>query len=134
MPYRMTVAESEVFGLEKYKNAKGNTECVEFVRQVTGAPPTGTWKKGKRVKGAQPGEVEIYTAIATFDDAGRYPTDAKGRHAAIYLAHDGSGISVLDQWNSQKQVLKRTIRFGRDSAASNYRRSNDGDVFYVIEG
>ena len=117
-------------GAKKWTNAKGNTECVEFVRQATGAPATTVWKPGVRVKDAARGSISAYTAIATFDDAGRYPTDDKGRHAAVYLSHDGSGIRVLDQWNAQGEVRERTIFFGR---AAGTRRSNVGDVFWVVE-
>jgi hypothetical protein len=111
-----------------YPNAKGNTECAEFVRQVTGAPQTAAWKKGSLVKTAIIGSILPGTAIATFDDAGKYPTDSKGRHAAIYVSHDVIGITVMDQWNAQGKVLKRVIRFGRTGS-----RSNNGDCFYVID-
>ena len=130
MAFKLQVAKSDVLGVGKYKNAKGNTECVEFVRQVTGAPETALWTKGKKVSEATAGEIPEGTAIATFDDEGRYPTDAAGRHAAVYLSHDATGIRVLDQWNNQGEVKERTIRFNRPKGT---RRSNDADTFYVVE-
>ena len=134
MAYRMfMVVVPEGRGAEgksKWVNAKGNAECVEFVRQATGAPATATWKPGVRVKDAAPGSIPAYTAIATFDESGRYPADALGRHAAVYLSHDSSGIRVLDQWNSQGEVKPRTIFFGKPEGT---RRSNVGEVFYVVE-
>jgi hypothetical protein len=39
MPYLMKAQEGDVFQVKRYVDAHGNTECVEFVRQVTGAPP-----------------------------------------------------------------------------------------------
>lgn len=75
-------------GAKKYTNAKGNTECVEFVRQTTGAPHASIWKRGVRVKDAIQGEILPGTAIATFDDEGKYPTDPLGKHAAIFLSKD----------------------------------------------
>jgi hypothetical protein len=119
-----------VFGKGKYVNSSGNTECVEFVRQVTDAPATTAWKIGTKISDAKPGEVLRGTAIATFDTNKRYPQDGKGKHAAIYLRHDAMRILVLDQWNDQGEVKERPIAFKRPNGT---RRSNDGDTFYVIE-
>jgi hypothetical protein len=130
MAYVMSIEGSETGGKKKFVNEKGNTECVEFVRQVTDAPGTPKWVRGRLVKGLKAGELARGTAIATFDDNGKYPTDSLGRHAAIYLSHDNEGITVLDQWNAQGEVLRRVIRFNRTEGT---RRSNNGDVFYVIE-
>jgi len=130
MPYKLIIAEADVLGKAKFTNAKGNTECVEFVQQATGAPMTTDWRKGIRVSDAKPGEIPRGTAIATFDANDRYPTDALGRHAAIYLAHDEHRILVLDQWNAQGQVLQRPIWFKRPKGT---KRSNDADTFYVIK-
>ena len=130
MSYQLKVPERDVFGPKKYANAKGNTECVEFVRKTTGAPETALWKKGIKVSDAKPGEIKRGTAIATFDDAGKYPTDALGQHAAIYLSHTAQAIHVLDQWNSQGEVKERPIWFNRPKGT---RRSNDASTFYVIE-
>jgi hypothetical protein len=117
-------------GKKKWTNAKGNTECVEFVRRATGAPPTALWKPGLHVRATAPGVISPYTAIATFDKDSKYPSDELGRHAAVYLSHDSTGIRVLDQWNAQGEVLERTIFFNRMPGT---RRSNDGDTFYVVE-
>lgn len=130
MPYRMSVAESSVYVARKYQNPEGRTECVEFVRQVSGAPQTKMWKKGINVIDAGPGAIVSGTAIATFDDAGHYPEDSLGKHAAIYLSHSPAGIEVLDQWASQGAVKKRTIRANNHHSTS---RSNIAETFYVIE-
>jgi hypothetical protein len=130
MPYRLRIAENDVFGKGKFKNAKGNTECVEFVRQTTGAPPTSTWKRGQKVADALIGSIPRGTAIATFDDKGKYPADGLGQHTAIYLKHDKSAIWVLDQWNAQGEVKERSIWFNRPKGT---RRSNDANTFYVVE-
>jgi hypothetical protein len=82
------------------------------------------------VSEAKAGEIPRGTAIATFDADGKYPTDALGKHAAVYLSHAATGILVLDQWNDQKEVKQRTIWFNRPKGT---RRSNDADTFYVIE-
>ena len=130
MSYKLTMAEKDVLEKAKFKNAKGHTECVEFIRQATGAPETSKWKRGVKVADTVLGTIPRGTAIATFDDKGSYPTDALGKHAAIYLSHDKNGIQVLDQWDSQGQVRPRSIWFNRPKGT---RRSNDGDTFYVIE-
>ena len=128
MAYQMQVKEKDVLGPNKYVNAKGNTECVEFVRQVTGAPKSELWKRGISVKDAKLGEILRGTAIATFDDNGKYPVDGQGKHAAIFLSKSPAGIQVLDQWDSQGEVLPRTIKFSHPG-----KRSNNGDTFYVVE-
>lgn len=128
--YQLKVAEKQVLGKSKYVNAHGKTECVEFIRQTTDAPQTVKWKKGKKVSDAKFGEIPRGTAIATFDANGKYPTDALGKHAAIYLEHNAQRILVLDQWNDQGEVRERPIWFNRPKKT---RRSNDADVFYVIE-
>ncbi len=127
MLYFMKVSEGAVLGPKKYVNKLGNTECVEFVRQVTGAPNTMIWKRGASVKETAAGKILRGTAIATFNDNGNYPSDALGKHAAIYLGHNAVGIQVLDQWNAQGEVLPRTIRFNNPG-----KRSNNGNTFYVI--
>ncbi len=130
MSYLLKVAEKDVLGPKKYVNGQGNTECAEFVRQATGAPQTSSWRRGKLVKDAPFGGIARGTAIATFDSAGNYPTDAMGRHAAVYLEHNKDHILVLDQWNSQGEVRQRSIFFNKPAGTS---RSNDASTFYVIE-
>jgi len=130
MSYQLKVAEKDVLGKGKYKNSRGHTECVEFIRQATDAPQTTLWKQGKKVSDTKPGEIARGTAIATFDDKGCYPTDALGKHAAIYLMHDNNRIVVLDQWDAQGEVKERPIWFKRPKGT---KRSNNADTFYVIE-
>ena len=93
----MSVIESNVLGPKKYVNSNGNTECVEFVRQVTMSPHTTLWKRGVSLKDSDIGSIRRGTAIATFDDNGKYPTDGQGKHAAIFLGKSVVGIQVLDQ-------------------------------------
>ena len=129
MPYKLKVDEKAVGGKGKYVNAKGNAECAVFVQQATGAPVTSQWARGIQVKTASSTEIPRGTAIATFDSGGHYPTDTSGKHAAIYLSHDKDQILVLDQWKSQAEVKQRSIWFNRPEGS----RSNNGDMFYVIE-
>jgi hypothetical protein len=129
MPYKLQQAEADVLGEKQFINAKGDTECVEFVRQATGAPQTTFWKPGVHVVNAKVGTIPRGTAIATFDKDGKYPTDALGKHAAIYLSHDVEGIRVLDQWNKQGKVLPRTIHINRPD----FPRINSAKQYFVIE-
>lgn len=87
------------------------------------------WKKGDKVLDAKRGAIPRGTVIATFDDRGRYPTDGKGRHAAVYLSHTLHAIEVLDQWNAQGRVLKRFIRV----QPADRPRSNAAQTFYIVE-
>ncbi len=111
-----------------YKNASGNTECVEFPKQALQLPATALWIEGIKIGRGTAGLMRG-TAIATFVD-GKYPQiGASGKHAAIYLEQNDTGIVVLDQWRAQGMVKKRTIRFDSKSASL----SNQGDAFSVIE-
>ena len=130
MSHVLKVPERDVFGTAKYVNKQGKSECVEFVRQSTGAPQSAIWKKGKKISDADFGEIRRGTAIATFDSNGKYPVDGRGKHAAIYLEHNAQRILVLDQWNDQGEVKQRPIWFNRPKGT---KRSNDADTFYVIE-
>jgi hypothetical protein len=131
MSYMLTIKESSINTdvLNAYQNAKGKTECAYFVQQVTNAPSTDVWTPGTKVLDAGAGTILRGTAIATFVN-GHYPTDDLGKHAAIYLSHDNNGIEVLDQWNAQGMVKKRTIRAHKPEGT---RRSNAAEYFYVIE-
>jgi phage-related tail fiber protein len=129
MSYKLQEAEAEVRKKNQYVNAAGNAECVEFVRQATGAPHTTLWKQGEFVLDAPRGGIPRGTAIATFDSKGKYPVDGKGKHAAIYLSHTANSICVLDQWKAQGFVKERTIR----AKASDHPRSDCAQCFYVIE-
>jgi len=106
------------------KQVIGNGQCVQFVQECAGAPPSSQWKGGESVAG---NDIPLGTAIATFDDNGRYPNASTGNHAAIYDGQDQNGIWVYDQWKGQP-VHRRFIPFrnGKGSA------SNDGDAYSVI--
>lgn len=129
MAYILKWPEAEVQMARQFVNAAGQTECVEFVQQAAGAPQTTAWRRGVRVLDTPLGAIRRGTAIATFDEQGHYPTDTLGKHAAIYLSHDRSGIRVLDQWRDQDYVQARTIR--ADATARS--RCDCARYFYVIE-
>jgi hypothetical protein len=128
--YALKISEKDVLGKGKFKNAKGHTECVVFVQQATGAPETSKWEQGLQVSEAGPAQIPRGTAIATFDEDKKYPTDTLGKHAAIYLTHDKTAIRVLDQWNDQGEVLPRPIWFNRPKGTP---RQNDASTFHVIK-
>lgn len=101
-----------------------NGHCVAFVKEVAGLPPTTHWRAGGPALDAEPG-----TAIATFDNDGRYGNHGDGRsHAAILLEATGYGLRVMDQWIG-RPVGERLIRF-RDGDALPV---DDGDAYRTIE-
>jgi hypothetical protein len=119
----------ESFAGKGYPNDKGNTECVEFIKQTLTAPPTKLWREGDKVTQGNR-SILAGTAIATFVK-GEYPQiGSSGKHAAVYLDQDGSGIIVLDQWRTQGSVRKRTIRWNPTDPPN---LSNNGKAFSVIE-
>lgn len=132
MPFVVDVSKVKLNEEGAYKNSKGNTECVVFIQQAPlmgggSVPGTTDWRKGKYVKGLTDAEIAKGTVIATFDENNRYP--GSERHAAVYISQDANGITVYDQWNAQKMVKQRVIRFkGGES-----RSVNDGDYFWIVE-
>jgi hypothetical protein len=107
----------------------GDGHCVALVREVTGLPPTAHWRRGAKVRGHAP-PLPAGTAIACFDQAGRYTSRTDGTaHAAILIAEQSDGLLVWDQWLSHP-TSQRVIRF-RGGASGNV--INDGDAFYAIE-
>ncbi len=105
----------------------GTGQCVEFVKAVTLAPQTSAWKKGDAVKANM--DLAPGTAIATFDQTGKYPNHSTGNHAAIYLSQDAAGINVVEQYKGLEKVQRRHIMFRQGLGSP----SNDGDAFSVIE-
>ena len=105
----------------------GTGHCAPFVQRVTGAPLVRQWRRGRRVRGANP-PVAKYTAIATFGSNGQYTNRTDGTaHAAVLISVWPDGLRVWDAWIGQP-VHQRTIRFRNGSG----RAVNDGDAFYVI--
>lgn len=117
-PYREKPPESEQ-GAPSFSG-----QCVSFPCKVCPTLPVGTrnWTKGKRVKGDT--TIARGTAIATFDDNGRF-----NGHAAIYENQTATAINCVDQWVSGKgkAIGARLLTFGGRG------HSNDGDGFYVID-
>lgn len=128
MAYLSNISLDTLENNSNFKNAKGNTECVELVRQISIAPNTALWKKGKRVLDCAPNEIPKGTVIATFDSNGKYPSGT-GRHAAVYISHTISEIKVIDQWNGQGKSKSRTIRFKKSSEID----VNDSNWYYIVE-
>jgi hypothetical protein len=83
--------------------------------------------QGKKVLDCAPGEIALGTVIATFDENGKYPLTQ--RHAAIYESHDATGISVVDQWNSQAMAKRRKIRLKNNPS----RDINDAKWYYIVQ-
>lgn len=105
----------------------GNGHCVALVQQGAQVPHTSRWRRGDAVVGKadlQPG-----TAIATFNDQGRYANALDGSsHAAIFMGHEDHGIRVVDQWKGHP-TSPRIIgnRKGTGPAV------DDASRFHVIE-
>jgi hypothetical protein len=126
MPFRLENPEHTIG--RAYRNAKGDTQCVELVKQTLGAPATLYWREGRKVR---KGDLTTArgTAIATFV-GGRYPQiGSSGKHAAIYLEQNDEGIVVVDQWKAQGVVKQRIIRWHPVTPGL----SNDGTAFSEIE-
>lgn len=127
MPYVFT-------GLKEIEDMPvvGEGDCVTLIKEkvpgLKGAH-TSNWCAGAKVVGSQ--GIARGTAIATFEN-GRYPARPQKKHAAIFLAHAGKSIWVLDQWKSpsKRLVQKRLIQPGRPGVDD---PSNSAETFFVIE-
>lgn len=117
-------------GLES-KPLVGTEHCVALIQECAKAPHTSHWREGSKVKGnvvLTPG-----TAIATFVK-GKYPNQAHGNHAAIYVTQDTVAIYVLDQWKGKSSISIRPLFFkGKNKNGSYVDPSNNGDAFSIIE-
>jgi hypothetical protein len=125
--YTSKINLAELDGSKSYSNEKGNFECVALVQKTSGIPNTAVWLKGKKVMDCSPGEIQIGTVIATFDENGKYPLTE--RHAALYESHDAGGISVIDQWNKQAMAKRRKIRLKNGPA----RDVNDAMWYHIVQ-
>lgn len=118
----------------------GTGECVDIIKHfVPGlkGKSTTTWRAGAWVMEAG-SSIPRGTAIATFDQDGRYPQHHSGQHAAIVLRVMPSGIWVVDQWRSKAKITARLIRIPpprqqRNPDGSFSNASNNALAFRVIE-
>lgn len=116
----------------------GSGQCVAYVQAAAQTGVTRNGRRGQQVRGAK---LAVGTAIATFDQQGRYANDTHGKsHAAIYLGQTATGIRVLDQWVEKKRLPDGTIEKHAHpvserliSFAAKTRAVNDGRNYYVIE-
>jgi hypothetical protein len=122
-PYRAPLPEAFV------DEVVGEGHCVHFVQAAARAPRTAEWRPGAKVRGNL--DIAPGTAIATFEADGTY-TSRSGNHAAIYVGQDEAGLWVYDQWRGQP-VHHRLIRFTGGKGAGVGNKSNDGNLYVVIE-
>jgi RHS repeat-associated protein len=105
-------------------------QCVSLTKYFSGAPCTGCWRKGPPVLGNS--NLTPGTAIATFDDNGRYPQDDPQhperhtpRNSAMYVGQSGTDIWVIDQWPGHPALYRRIPRNGNSV-------SNQSGAYSVI--
>jgi len=110
-------------GSEGYTNANGNHECVEFARQVGGAPHTSHWRPGALI---QPRDtIAKGTWVATFVD-GRYEG-----HVGVFESMDSRGsLTLIDQFNSRGRVDRTTYHVKQQPYTG--RISNDPSQYHVV--
>lgn len=125
MAYACAVEENSIEN-KSFNNANNESQCVELVKQICGAPATAGWRKGVNVMEADAGTIQKFVGIATFDQNGRYHG-----HAAVYISHSEKGIDVYDQWKD-KPTGRRTIR-ARKFAGTHARLQNIAENYFVIE-
>jgi hypothetical protein len=131
MPFIIDVERVKLNESNAYKNAFG-AQCAALVQLApvlrgTAVPLTRYWRRGTKVKNLAVTQIEKGTVIATFDENGRYPSTQ--RHTAIYISHDLTGITVIDQWLDKPFASQRQLKYKGNSV----RTVNDGDHYWVVE-
>lgn len=129
MAYKCNVALGDLAGSTKFSNQWGH-QCVALIQGCTTAPSTGTWKAGIKVMAAAAGAIAPGTAIATFDKDGKYPMTQ--RHAAIYISHDSTGISVYHQY-AAGQTPNVVHKYFILNKKLKDRTTMDADYYWVID-
>ena len=96
---------------------------------------TQLWRKGAPVKDS-PG-LARGTAIATFGPDGRFPRANTGQHAALFVAHAGAGMYVVEQYQASLVVVFRHMSVPREHSmrpdGTFPNRSRNPLAFSVIE-
>lgn len=91
----------------------GKGECVDIIKELVVdliGVSTQRWKEGAMVKDSP--NLTRGTAIATFTN-GLFPRANTGQHAAIFVAHAGAGIWVVDQYRAMGKVRLRHMEVPR---------------------
>lgn len=116
----------------------GTGECVDLIKELVPGligVSTQRWKEGARVKDSP--NLTRGTAIATFGPNGRFPSANTGQHAAIFVAHAGAGIWLVEQYRNSGLVLYRHMEAPRVHAqrpdGTWPNRSRNPLAFSVIE-
>lgn len=132
----MIFVYSDVAALEG-KEKVGTKQCVALLQHYLPLiGHTSSWSEGDDVFENE--DIEPGTAIATFVK-GRYPNQASGNHAALFLKHDLNGFWIMDQWSSdtkKKLIGARLIQsLGKPNLANGafYNASNNADAYSIIE-
>jgi hypothetical protein len=87
-------------------------QCVGLVKTYSKCGATSTWKEGALVKDSP--ELAKGTAIATFNEDGKYASKPSGNHACFFIEFVGElGFRVLEQHVKPHPELiqKRLIRY-----------------------
>jgi hypothetical protein len=118
------------------KNGKTSQlgECASLPINLAGIPSdTDQWRPGKCVLDMD--SIAPGTAIATFDEKGRYTGKHDG-HCAIVISKTKDSIKILDQYNpgySGRSPQVRDLPRWRPGDPMEGRRSNSANWFYVIQ-
>lgn len=105
-------------------------QCVAFIKGVTNAKSTSSWRRGSAISVL----TQKYAVIATFSSDGFYENNHKS-HVAIYIAQTNEGIYVLDQnfrgsfSNPVGEIAVRLIPWTSNSTSSQAKASN----YYIVE-
>jgi hypothetical protein len=80
-------------------------------------------------------DIKPGTAIATFDNQGRYPGEGQNKNSGIYLGRGVNGsIWILDQWPARPLVGQKVHAPQPRELLTDGRRgaSNNSNAYYVI--
>jgi RHS repeat-associated protein len=112
------------------KKEGGLAQCAALVKQtVGGGLSTTTWRQG----GVPSSSTPIGTAVATFNDEGKYNDYETGQHAAIFLGFDKQGrMLVLEQWKGIKNDVIDIRPIPMTSPSGNPYPSNNAKEYNIV--
>ena len=133
MDYAKRISKEEQIPA-KDEDDNGVKSCAELIKSkdTFGAAPTWEWREGRKVA---PGmSIAPGTAIATFNDQGRYPqSESRMKHAAVFIGFTRGGILVLDQYEPGRNINYRELKWSVDDSNAHRQYVNSATNFSTIE-
>ena len=106
-------------------------ECVSLTKHFSGAPCSDCWRAGPPVIGS---DIPRGTAVATFDENGRYPKGKNHQNSGIYIESGNAPNTflIIDQWDEIPGVRPAHPARERGLGPKPGQRSDNSLAYSVI--